>query len=58
MMRRYLLRQADQAAQRWKADYEKRKTPEGFSKAIKGGAGGERCAAAKHGRARHERCID
>ena len=28
MMGRYLLRQVDQAAQRWKADYEKRKTPE------------------------------
>ncbi len=28
MMHRYLLRQADQAAGRWKADYEKRKTPE------------------------------
>ena len=28
MMHRYLLRQVDQAAERWKADYEKRKTPE------------------------------
>ena len=28
MMRRYLLRQVDQAAKRWKTDYEKRKTPE------------------------------
>ncbi len=27
MMRRYLLRQVDQAAQRWKDDYEKRKSP-------------------------------
>ncbi|MBU4399427.1 MAG: hypothetical protein KKE86_08845, partial [Planctomycetes bacterium] len=27
MMRRYLLRQANQAAERWKEDYEKRKTP-------------------------------
>ena len=28
MMRRYLMRQVDQAAERWNADYEKRKTPE------------------------------
>jgi hypothetical protein len=28
MMQRYLRRQTDQALQRWKADYEKRKTPE------------------------------
>ena len=28
MMHRYLLRQADQAAERWRADYEKRTTPQ------------------------------
>ena len=31
MMCRYLMRQANQAAERWKADYEKRKTPEDIS---------------------------
>lgn len=31
MMHRYLLRQVDQAAERWKADYEKRKTPEAIA---------------------------
>jgi plasmid stabilization system protein ParE len=31
MMRRYLLRQAEHAAMRWKVDYEKRKTPEAIA---------------------------
>ncbi len=31
MMHRYLLRQAEHAAMRWKVDYEKRKTPEAIA---------------------------
>lgn len=31
MMHRYLLRQVDQAAERWKADYEKRTTPDAIA---------------------------
>jgi dienelactone hydrolase len=37
MMQRYLKKQTDQAVQRWKDDYEKRKTPEQIAEYQKGG---------------------